>query len=69
MPGEAKPTSQEHRIRRYLDLPSPRLPFAAALVPVLPQPASWILALDRTNGKRGDTHINFLVLAVIVYWL
>ncbi len=64
MPGEAKPVSQEHRIRRYLDLP--RLPFSPAIAGLLPQPAPWILALDRTNWKRGKTNVNFLVLAVIV---
>lgn len=66
MPGEAKPASQEQRIRRYLDLPSARLPFAQTLVPLLPQPAPWILAIDRTNWKRSHTDINFLVLAVVV---
>jgi hypothetical protein len=64
MPGEAKPASQEQRIRRYLDLP--RLCFAAALAKLLPQPSPWILAIDRTNWKRANTDINYLVLAVIV---
>jgi hypothetical protein len=64
MPGQAKPDSQEQRIRRYLDLP--RLCFAAALAKLLPQPAPWIVAIDRTNWKRADTDINYLVLAVII---
>lgn len=64
MPGEAKPASQEQRIRRYLDLP--RLCLAPALVNLLPEPAPWTLALDRTNWKRGETDINYLVLAVLV---
>jgi hypothetical protein len=64
MPGEAKPASQEQRIRRYLDLP--QLCFARALADLLPQSSPWVLALDRTNWKRADTHINYLVLAVIV---
>ncbi len=64
MPGEAKPQSQEHRIRRYLDLP--RLPFSPAIADLLPRRAPWILAIDRTNWKRGTADINFLVLAVIV---
>lgn len=66
MPGEAKAASQEQRLRRYLDLPPTRLPFAQALASLLPQPAPWILAIDRTNWKRGQTNVNFLVLAVIV---
>jgi hypothetical protein len=64
MPGEAKPASQEQRIRRYLDLP--RLCFAAALAKLLPAPAPWVLAVDRTNWKRAGTDINYLVLAVII---
>ncbi len=64
MPAEAKPISQEQRIRRYLDLP--RLCFGPAIADLLPLSAPWVLAMDRTNWKRGHTNINFLVLAVIV---
>ena len=64
MPGQAKLASQEQRIRRYLD--RPRLCFAPALAALVPVPTPWTLALDRTNWKRGQTDINFLVLAVIV---
>jgi hypothetical protein len=64
MPGDAKPTSQEMRLRRYLDQPG--LNFAPALAALLPQKGPWILALDRTNWQRGETDINLLTLAVIV---
>jgi hypothetical protein len=64
MPGDAKPASQEMRLRRYLD--HPHLCFAPALAALLPQPAPWILAIDRTNWRRGATDINLLTLAVIV---
>jgi hypothetical protein len=64
MPGNAKPTSQEMRLRRYLD--NPDLNFAPALVALLPQPAPWILAIDRTNWQRVEMDINLLTLAVIV---
>lgn len=64
MPGEAKPASQEMRLRRYLD--NPHLRFAPALFALLPHQAPWVLALDRTNWKRGETDVNFLILAVIV---
>lgn len=64
MPGEAKPTSQEMRLRRYLDLPN--LNFAEAIAALLPLPAPWILAIDRTNWERGQTDVNLLTLAVLV---
>jgi hypothetical protein len=63
MPGDAKPQSQEMRLRRYLDQP---LNFAAALAGLLPLPVPWILAIDRTNWQRGEADINLLTLAVIV---
>lgn len=64
MPGEAKPESQEMRLRRYLD--HPHVNFAPALAALLPQRAPWILALDRTNWEHGETDINLLTLAVVV---
>lgn len=64
MPGEAQATSQQTRIRRYLD--NPHLNFAPALAALLPHQAPWVLALDRTNWKRGETDINLLTLAVVV---
>ena len=64
MPGEAKPASQQMRLRRYLDLP--QLHFTPALAALLPHPSPWVLALDRTNWSRGQTDINLLTLAVIV---
>jgi hypothetical protein len=39
MPGEAKPESQEQRLRRYLDHPHLRLAFARTLAALLPRPA------------------------------
>lgn len=64
MPTDATPKSQQTRIRRYLD--NPHLNFAPALLALLPIPAPWVLTLDRTNWKRGNSDINLLVLAVVV---
>lgn len=64
MPGEAKPESQQMRIRRYLD--HPYLSFAPAIAALLPETAPWVLAVDRTNWQKGETDINLLTLAVIV---
>ena len=64
MPGNAKPESQEMRIRRYLD--RPHVLFAPALAALLPVKSPWIIALDRTNWQRGETDVNLLTLAVVV---
>jgi hypothetical protein len=64
MPGDAKPESQQMRIRRYLD--NPFLTFAPALAALLPKQAPWIMAIDRTNWQRGQTDVNLLTLAVLV---
>ncbi len=64
MPGDAKPESQEMRLRRYLDHPD--VNFAPTLAALLPQKGPWVLALDRTNWQRGETDVNLLTLAVIV---
>ena len=64
MPGNAKPESQKMRIRRYLD--RPHVNFAPALAALLPVSAPWVIALDRTNWKRGETDVNLLTLAVVV---
>jgi hypothetical protein len=64
MPGDAKPASQEMRLRRYLD--SPHVNFAPALAALLPQRAPWVLAIDRTNWERGERDVNLLSLAVVV---
>jgi hypothetical protein len=67
MPGEAKPASQEMRLRRYLDHPHlSRAAFARAIAALLPKSAPWVIALDRTNWERGDRDVNLLTLAVIV---
>lgn len=65
-PGQAKPASHYKRIQRFLrgfDLDFAALAkMLAALVG--PEPP-WVLSLDRTNWKLGNTEINFLVLARI----
>jgi hypothetical protein len=67
MPGEAKPTSHEMRLRRYLDHPClTRSAFARTLAALLPMSTPWVLAIDRTNWERGETDVNLLSLAVVV---
>ena len=64
MPGDAQPKSQQMRLRRYLDRPG--LDFSDAIATLLPEKAPWVLAIDRTNWKKGGRDVNLLVLAVIV---
>lgn len=66
MPGEHNAEANRQQLRRCLDHASltPET-WAYALASVLPR-AKWVLALDRTEWKRGNTTINLLVLAVVI---
>jgi DDE family transposase len=67
MPGEQNPEANRQQIRRCLDHESLAQPvWARAIAALLPR-TKWILALDRTEWKRGDTTVNLLVLAVVVH--
>ena len=65
MPGEQNPEANRQQMRRCLDHESltPEA-WTLALAALLPR-TKWILALDRTEWKRGDTTVNLLVLAVV----
>ena len=39
-------------------------PFARLITTMMPLETQWVLCLDRTNWKLGQTEINYLVLAV-----
>ena len=67
MPGEQNPEANRQQIRRCLDHESltPQS-WARAIAALLPR-TKWVLALDRTQWKRGDTTLNLLVLAVVVH--
>lgn len=67
MPGEEKSEAKRMQLRRCLDHPSLELAvWAKAIAALLPK-GKWVLALDRTEWKRGKTIINLLVLSVVVY--
>ncbi len=67
MPGEQNPEANRQQIRRCLDHESmdPHA-WARAIAALLPR-TKWVLALDRTEWKRGDTTSNLLVLAVVTH--
>jgi hypothetical protein len=67
MPGAQNPEANRQQMRRCLDHETlTQDTWARVIAPLLPQ-MKWILALDRTEWKRGKTTINLLVLAVVVH--
>jgi hypothetical protein len=67
MPGEQNPEANRQQLRRCLDHETlTQHAWTLAIAALLPQ-GKWILALDRTEWKRGKTTINLLVLAVVVH--
>jgi hypothetical protein len=67
MPGAQNPEANRQQMRRCLDHPTlTQTVWSQAIAALLPR-TKWILALDRTEWKRGDTKINLLVLAVVTY--
>ena len=70
MPGEQNPKANRQQMRRCLDHETlTQQVWSRAIAALLPQSnqSKWILALDRTEWKRGDTTLNLLVLAVVVH--
>jgi hypothetical protein len=67
MPGEQNAEANRQQIRRCLDHEALTDDvWTRALAALLPS-SPWILALDRTEWRRGDTTINLLVLAVVIH--
>lgn len=67
MPGEQNPEANRQQMRRCLDHETLTQPvWTRAITALLPK-GKWILALDRTEWRRGDTTLNLLVLAVVVH--
>jgi len=64
----AKPESVYRRFQRFFAscaLPARRV--GALILALAPKPADgWVLAMDRTNWQFGKTHINILVVSVIL---
>ena len=67
MPGEQNPEANRQQMRRCLDHQSlsPEA-WTRALAALLPR-TKWVLALERTQGKRGDTRVTLLVLALVTH--
>lgn len=67
MPGECNAEANRQQIRRCLDHETlDESVWARAIAALLPK-QPWVLAMDRTEWKRGQTTINLLVLAVVVH--
>jgi hypothetical protein len=67
MPGEHDLEANRQQLRRCLDHETlTQRVWTLAIAALLPQ-TKWVLALDRTEWKRGQATINLLVLAVIVH--
>jgi hypothetical protein len=65
MPGEQNPEANRMQMRRCLDHETlTQQIWTLAIAALLPR-TKWVLALDRTEWKRGDTTVNLLVLAVV----
>jgi hypothetical protein len=66
MPGETDAEANRQQLRRCLDHETvTEEAWARAIGALLPK-GKWLLAMDRTEWKRGDTTINLLVLAVVI---
>jgi hypothetical protein len=67
MPGEQNPEANRMQIRRCLNHEDVTPVIWAKVIAALLPRTKWVLALDRTEWKRGDTTINLLVLAVVTH--
>lgn len=67
MPGVQNPEANRMQMRRCLDHQELNLEVWAKAIAALMPKGAWILALDRTEWKRGKTTINLLVLSIVVY--
>ena len=66
LPESPNSEAARQEIRRFLDQPALRQQrWPQVLARLLPTPAPWVLALDRTEWKLGEKPINLLVLAVL----
>ncbi|WP_184204217.1 IS4 family transposase [Armatimonas rosea] len=67
MPGKQNAEANRMQLRRCLDHQELDLEVWARAIAALMPKGAWILALDRTEWKRGKTTINLLVLSIVVY--
>ena len=67
MPGEQNGEANRQQMRRCLEHETlTQEAWSLAIASLLPR-TKWVLALDRTEWKRGETTINLLVLAVVAH--
>ena len=66
MPGEQSSEANRQQIRRCLNHQTMQADIWAKAIEKLLPDSGWVLALDRTEWRRGDTTVNLLVLAVVV---
>lgn len=67
MPGEQNPEANRQQIRRSLDHETLAADSLTKVLASLSPQTPWVLALDRTEWKRGRATVNLLVLAVVVH--
>jgi hypothetical protein len=67
MPGETNPEANRMQIRRCLDHSRLNPDIWAKIIAALLPKGKWVLALDRTEWKRGKVTTNLLVLSVVIY--
>ena len=67
MPGEQNPEANRQQMRRCLDHESLTCQIWTQVIAALLPRTKWILAIDRTEWKRGETTVNLLVLAVVAH--
>jgi hypothetical protein len=67
MPGKQNPEANRMQLRRCLDHESLHTDIWARIIAALLTKGKWLLALDRTEWKRGKTSVNLLVLSVVIY--
>lgn len=67
MPGPQDTEANRQQLRRCLNHESVTPTVWARAIGTLLPAGKWIMALDRTEWKRGSTTINLLVLAVVVH--
>lgn len=67
MPGKQNAEANRMQLRRCLDHESLERDTWANIIAALLPKGKWLLALDRTEWKRGKTTVNLLVLSVVVH--
>ena len=67
MPGDTNAEANRMQMRRCLDHSSLNPEIWAKVIGALLPTGKWVLALDRTEWKRGKRTTNLLVLSAVVY--